>query len=266
MYDYSKREVHNMLDQRPHQQAANIVVFGCLAAVVLLLSQIPMVHGPHEVVGAEPVVGEHPVTFEDGSPVEELVETTIPEVVKTPTPQYNSYATYQVEPGDSLYWIAGIYGISVQELQSLNHLDSEVIRVGQRLIVPTDLVKHYPVGVRLSAQEVEWLAQMIYAEARGEPYLGQVAVGAVIINRMLSPQFPNTLRGVLFQNNAFQPIRNGSFYLTPNESARRAALEALNGYDPTGGALYFFNPRQSTDRFMHSRPAKITIGSHRFTN
>jgi N-acetylmuramoyl-L-alanine amidase len=106
---------------------------------------------------------------------------------------------------------------------------------------------------------------MIYAEARGEPYLGQVAVGAVIINRMLSPQFPNTLRGVLFQTNAFQPIQNGSFYMTPNETARRAALEALNGHDPTGGALFFFNPRRSSDRFMHSRPVKVTIGNHRFT-
>ncbi len=115
--------------------------------------------------------------------------------------------------------------------------------------------------------EVEWLAQMIYAEARGEPYLGQVAVGAVIINRMLSSQFPPIrYGGVLFQSNAFQPIRNGSFYMTPNESARQAALEALSGHDPTGGALYFFNPRQSTDRFMHSRPAQTTIGQHRFTN
>ncbi|NMA62118.1 MAG: LysM peptidoglycan-binding domain-containing protein [Firmicutes bacterium] len=252
-----------MLDQQPHR-TLNILVFSCLVAVVLL--QIPLVQGPREVVDAEPVTGGSLAAFEEGSSVEQLVETTIPEVVEAPKPKYKSYATYQVQTGDSLYWIAATYGISVQELMHLNHLDSEVIRVGQRLAVPTDLLKYYPVGIYLSNQEVEWLAQMIYAEARGEPYIGQVAVGAVIINRILSPQFPNTLRGVLFQNNAFQPIRNGSFYMTPNESARRAALEALNGHDPTGGALYFFNPRQSSDRFMHSRPAKITIGSHRFTN
>ncbi|HKM42743.1 MAG TPA: cell wall hydrolase, partial [Limnochordia bacterium] len=137
--------------------------------------------------------------------------------------------------------------------------------VGQRLVVPLDCVKYFPAGVTLSAQEVEWLAQMIHAEARGEPYRGQVAVGAVIINRMLSSQFPDTLRGVLFQRNAFQPVQNGSFYMAPNESARKAALEALTGKDPTGGALFFFNPRQSSDRFMHSRPAQVTIGSHRFT-
>lgn len=172
---------------------------------------------------------------------------------------------HTVEAGDSLYWIALTYGLSIAELKELNNLKSDVLRVGQRLLVPVDQVKHYPVGVRLTNQEVEWLAQMIYAEARGEPYLGQVAVGAVIINRMLSPQFPNTLRGVLFQTNAFQPIQNGSFYMTPNETARRAALEALNGHDPTGGALFFFNPRRSSDRFMHSRPVKVTIGNHRFT-
>ncbi len=113
--------------------------------------------------------------------------------------------------------------------------------------------------------DIWMIARMVAAEARGEPYLGQVAVGAVIINRILSPQFPDTLRGVLFQRNAFQPISNGSFYMTPNESARRAAMEALNGHDPTGGALFFFNPRQSNDRFMHSRPTKMVIGSHRFT-
>lgn len=179
---------------------------------------------------------------------------------------YRSLAFYQVKPGDSLYWIAASYGISTQELRQLNDLDSDVIHPGQTLSVPLDHVKYYSAGLRLSDQEVEWLAQMIYAEARGEPFSGQVAVGAVIINRVLSPLFPNTLRGVLFQENAFQPVGNGSFYLTPNDSAKRAALEALNGSDPTGGALYFFNPRQSTDGFMHSRPAKTTIGSHRFTN
>ncbi len=181
-------------------------------------------------------------------------------------PKYRSFGVYQVQRGDSLYWIAGSYGISTEELCKLNNLNSDIIAVGKRLIVPLDHLKLYPAGVRLSGMEVEWLAQMIYAEARGEPYLGQVAVGAVIINRMLSSQFPDTLRGVLFQSNAFQPIRNGSFYMTPNESARQAALEALSGHDPTGGALYFFNPRQSTDRFMHSRPAQTTIGQHRFTN
>lgn len=179
--------------------------------------------------------------------------------------RYQRYHAYRVEPGDSLYWIAGSYGISVGALKTLNDLESDLIRPGQRLLVPLDFLKRYPVGLNFSHQEVEWLAQMIYAEARGEPYLGQVAVAAVIINRILNPLFPNTLRGVLLQNNAFQPMRNGTFYLTANETAKRAALEALNGHDPTGGALYFFNPHLSTDRFMHSRTPLMTIGHHRFT-
>lgn len=252
--------------EQPHQNQANVVVFSCLAVVVLLLFQISTVGEFMSSVDAESAVPhEVPVLLDHATQIEKLVDT-VPKAVQTTAEKYRYLTTYQVEEGDSLYWIAATYGVSVQELQSLNNLDSDTLRVGQRLAVPMDLMKHYPVGVRLTAPEVEWLAQMIHAEARGEPYLGQVAVGAVIINRVLSSQFPNTLRGVLFQTNAFQPVANGSFYMTPNDSAKKAALEALNGHDPTGGALFFFNPRQSTDRFMHSRPTKLTIGSHRFTN
>ena len=253
-----------------------LAVFACLALAVLLVTQSGFIFQPEEIAEAEmaeavPVEteSEEITVSTEAVPVEELEEEgEAEEDVQLPgdKPKYRSLGTYQVQKGDSLYWIAGSYGISVEELRELNDLESDVLAVGQRLVVPHDFKKLYPTGVRLSNMEVEWLAQMIYAEARGEPYLGQVAVGAVIINRMLSPQSPNTLRGVLFQRNAFQPIRNGAFYNTPNESARRAALEALNGHDPTGGALFFFNPRQSTDRFMHSRPATTTIGQHRFTN
>lgn len=235
-----------------YKNNAKLIVFGYLAlAILIAFVQAGVAFQPQEIAEAEnDVQAEEPVA----------------EAQNVEKPKYRSLGVYQVERGDSLYWIAGGYGISTEELRKLNNLDSDQIAVGQRLIVPLDHLKHYPAGVRLSSMEVEWLAQMIYAEARGEPYLGQVAVGAVIINRMLSPHFPNTLQGVLFQPNAFQPIRNGSFYMTPNENARKAALEALNGHDPTGGALYFFNPRQSTDGFMHSRPTKTTIGQHRFTN
>lgn len=252
--------------EQPHQTRATVVVFSCLAVVVILLFQISSVGNLMSLVDAEVLpAASAPAAFDEVSQIEKLVEA-VPKVVGTQRPKYHSYTTHNVESGDSLYWIAASYGISVQELKSLNGLESDVIKPGQRLVVPLDFLKYYPVGVRLSNAEVEWLAQMIHAEARGEPYLGQVAVGAVILNRMLSSQFPNTLRGVLFQRNAFQPILNGSFYNTPSESARKAAFEALNGHDPTGGALFFFNPRQSSDRFMHSRPAKLTIGSHRFTN
>ncbi|NLM39108.1 MAG: LysM peptidoglycan-binding domain-containing protein [Firmicutes bacterium] len=181
-----------------------------------------------------------------------------------PVKDHSSLGRYQVQRGDSLYVIARMYDMTVDELKALNGLKSEIIRPGQVLTVSYGSVRDYPVGVRLSDQEVKWLAQMIYAESRGEPYLGQVAVGAVILNRLKSPQFPNTLYGVLFQRNAFQPIKNGAFFNEPDEKAYRAAYEALMGHDPTNGALYFFNPRQSNDKFMHSRPATVTIGRHRF--
>ncbi len=199
-------------------------------------------------------------------PSEESPTYTAVEHAVDGTPRQEALGTYQVQRGDTLYWIATAHDMTVDELKALNGLDSEVIRPGQILTVSVATVKEYPVGVKLSDQEVKWLAQMIHAEARGEPYIGQVAVGAVIINRLKSPQFPNTMYGVLFQPNAFQPIRNGSFFREPSEMAMRAAYEALMGHDPTNGALYFFNPRQSNDRWMHSRPATVTIGQHRFMN
>lgn len=179
---------------------------------------------------------------------------------------YASLGTYKVQRGDSLYVIARMHDMTVDELKAINGLDSEIIRPGQVLTVSYGQIRDYPVGVRLSDQEVKWLAQMIHAEARGEPYIGQVAVGAVIINRLKSPQFPNTMYGVLFQPKAFQPISNRTFFREPDEKAYRAAHEALMGHDPTNGAVFFFNPRQSNDRFMHSRPATVTIGQHRFMN
>jgi len=174
------------------------------------------------------------------------------------------YGTYQVVKGDSLYWIAERFDTTVDELMELNQLTDTLIRAGQVLTVPTHTLKEYPCGLKLTDKEVQWIAQMIHAEARGEPYLGQVAVGAVIINRLKSSSFPDTVYGVLFQKNAFQPIANGSFFRPASEQAYRAALEALNGHDPTNGALYFYNPKLSNDRVMQKRTPAITIGQHKF--
>ena len=114
--------------------------------------------------------------------------------------------------------------------------------------------------------ESELLARIVHAESKGEPYLGQVAVAAVILNRIDSPDFPNTLAGVIYQPGAFEPVSNGTINQSvPNDaSARKAAREALNGYDPTGGCLYFFNPNTATSKWIWSKQIVKTIGKHHF--
>ena len=109
------------------------------------------------------------------------------------------------------------------------------------------------------------LAKMISAEARGEPFEGQVAVGAVIVNRVKHPSFPNTISGVLFESGAFSALSDGQYYNEPiSDSAYRAADLALKGWDPSGGAIYYFNPAKTSNAFMWSRPVTTVIGEHRF--
>ncbi len=111
---------------------------------------------------------------------------------------------------------------------------------------------------------VNLLARIISAEARGEPYTGQVAVGAVILNRIEHPSFPDTLSGVIYQNGAFTAVVDGQFNQPVSDSAYNAARDALNGWDPTGGCIYYYNPAKTSNAFMYSRPTVIVIGSHRF--
>lgn len=115
-----------------------------------------------------------------------------------------------------------------------------------------------------NSSNVALLAKAIYSEARGEPYTGQVAVGAVILNRVKSSKFPNTIAGVVYQNGAFTAVDDGQINLTPNSTARKAAQDALNGWDPTYGAIYYFNPNTATNSWIWSRPVTVVIGKHRF--
>ena len=108
------------------------------------------------------------------------------------------------------------------------------------------------------------LAKLVYAEARGEPYKGQVAVAAVVLNRVRSASFPNTVSGVVYQQNAFTCVNNGSINNTPDSSCIRAALDALNGWDPTGGCLYYYNPKTAVDSWIRTRTVKTVIGNHSF--
>ncbi len=108
------------------------------------------------------------------------------------------------------------------------------------------------------------LARIISAEARGEPYEGQVAVGAVVMNRVRHPSFPNTIAGVVYQSGAFTAVTDGQFNQPIADSAYRAAADALNGWDPSGGAIYYYNPAKTTNAWIRSREVVKTIGSHIF--
>lgn len=108
------------------------------------------------------------------------------------------------------------------------------------------------------------LSKLVYAEARGEPYKGMVAVAAVVLNRVRSSSFPNTISGVIYQKGAFSCVSNGSINITPNNQSIRAALDALNGWDPTGGCLYYYNPRLTDDTWIRTRTVQTVIGNHYF--
>ena len=115
-----------------------------------------------------------------------------------------------------------------------------------------------------NSSNVNLLARLIYGEARGEPYTGQVAVGAVVMNRVKSSSFPNTIPGVIYQSGAFDAVSDGQINLSPNSTAIKAAQDAINGWDPSYGAIYYFNPSTATNKWIWSRPMTVTIGRHRF--
>lgn len=108
------------------------------------------------------------------------------------------------------------------------------------------------------------LSKLVYAEARGESYKGQVAVAAVVLNRVKSSSFPNTISGVIYQKNAFSCVSDGQINLTPDDTAIRAARDAMNGWDPTGGCLYYYNPKTASDSWIRTRTVKTVIGNHYF--
>lgn len=112
--------------------------------------------------------------------------------------------------------------------------------------------------------ELSLLARLVSGEARGEPYVGQVAVAAVVLNRVRSGDFPDTISGVIFQRGAFDAVWDGQFDLQPTDSCIRAARDALNGWDPTGGCVYYYNPRTATNPWIRTRQVQLTIGQHAF--
>ncbi|MDR0397185.1 MAG: spore cortex-lytic enzyme [Oscillospiraceae bacterium] len=115
-----------------------------------------------------------------------------------------------------------------------------------------------------SSSETEILARIIHGEARGEPYIGKVAVAAVVLNRVRNAAFPNTVAAVVYQSGAFDAVSDGQIWLTPNDESWRAARDAMNGWDPTYGCLYYFNPQTATNAWIWSREVRLKIGRHWF--
>lgn len=117
---------------------------------------------------------------------------------------------------------------------------------------------------RGGSSDLNLLARVVHGEARGEPYKGKVAVAAVVLNRVESSSFPNTIAGVVYQSGAFSAVKDGQINLTPDSESIRAAQDAMNGWDPTGGCLYYYNPNTATDSWIRTRTVKTVIGRHYF--
>ena len=164
--------------------------------------------------------------------------------------------------------IDGIYGSQTQEavrfFQRKNGLSVDGI-AGPKTLAAMGITNSSSSSSSSSnSTNVNLLARLIYGEARGEPYTGQVAVGAVVLNRVKSSSFPNTISGVIYQSGAFDVVKDGQINLTPNSTALKAAQDAINGWDPSYGAVYYFNPSTATNKWIWSRPMTVTIGNHRF--
>lgn len=162
--------------------------------------------------------------------------------------------------------IDGIFGTNTKNaviaFQKQKGLTADGI-VGEKTLKALGLTQSSGNG-QYSNSDIDLLARTISAEARGEGYTGQVAVGAVILNRIEHPSFPDSLSGVIYQPGAFSCLNDGQFYQNVSESAVRAAQDAINGWDPSGGAIYYYNPAKSTNQWIFSRPVITVIGNHRF--
>ena len=178
----------------------------------------------------------------------------------------NPILTYKVHKGDTLYDIALAHQVKLSALLQANNLTGSLIKPGDILTLPPR--EGNKLSDSILPEEITLLARLIYAEARGESFLGQVAVGAVTLNRLVSQEFPDTLTKVIYQktNNVYQfsPIGDGSINMEPDDQAMFAALRALSGEDPTGGALFFYNPDISKDEWIRTLPVINRIGNHVF--
>ena len=168
----------------------------------------------------------------------------------------------EVKSGDTLWGYGKQYNVPYQEIMITNSLNSDLIVVGQKLTIPDGKIQQN--HNNFTGSEIDVLASLVTAEAKGESYTGKVAVAAVVLNRMKNPEFPNSVTGVIYQSGQFSPVSNGSINQGADSESYRAAQAAMSGDDPTNGAIYFYNPHITSDHWIRTRDVIVNIGKHNF--
>lgn len=162
---------------------------------------------------------------------------------------------YEVEKGDTLFNIAVRSGISELELKQANFKKTDHIVPGEKLIIPEK---------KITDHEQDLLARLVHAEAKGEPYAGKIAVALVVLNRVKSDKFPDTIQEVIYEERQFEPVENGSINQPANEESKKAVKEAIALEGQDNGSLFFFNPEKTNSKWLRTRTVTTVIGNHRF--
>ncbi|WP_239534098.1 spore cortex-lytic enzyme [Thalassobacillus pellis] len=173
-----------------------------------------------------------------------------------------NFVKKQIRKGRDFTYYGGIPKKQQVEKKNTGGQQQPKEKKQQQADQPSNTAVNVPNGY--SQNDIQLMANAVYGEARGEPYVGQVAVASVILNRIESASFPNTVAGVIFEPRAFTAVADGQIWLTPNETAKRAVMDAINGWDPSGNAIYYFNPKTATSNWIWSRPQIKQIGKHIF--
>jgi N-acetylmuramoyl-L-alanine amidase len=167
--------------------------------------------------------------------------------------------THKVQYGETYWKIAVKYGVPYKSIMTANNASSSYLYAGQNLAIPSSTI---------SSTDKDLMARLVRAEAVGEPYAGKVAVATVLLNRVSSPDFPNTVKSVVYQisggHYAFTPVQNGEINKPADAASKRAVNEAIAMRGQGKGSLYFYNPRTAVSKWIFSRPVTVTIGNHRF--
>ena len=163
-------------------------------------------------------------------------------------------ASHRVKSGETLYKIGAEYGVTVKQLKEANHKSTDSINANETLTIPNSI----------SESDKELLARLVQAEAKGEPYAGKVAVATVVLNRVDSDSFPNSIHDVIYQGTQFTPVQNGEINKAADAEAKKAVNEALAFRGQGKGSLFFFNPDKTSDQWLRQKQVTITIGNHVF--